>query len=144
MRLHSLVGWLAAAMLAGVAYLGATEVQSWRGRQALQATQLSFLTLDAALAASARSGQPVLADYSAIWCPACRALHQALADPALRQRLASRYVLARVDADAPEAERFRERYAVTGFPTLLVLDSDGRLLRRIAISTNPAELSAQL
>jgi len=46
--------------------------------------------LDAALVRAGAAGRPVMVDFSAGWCTACRAFgHAALADPAARARLAT-------------------------------------------------------
>jgi thioredoxin-related protein len=37
-----------------------------------------------------------------------------------------------------------QRYAVQGFPTLLVLSAEGQLVRRVPISFDPATLAATL
>lgn len=138
--------WLCvAAVIVTIVYFGHTEWQARRGQAALKATALQFLSLDQALVVAQAQGKPVLVDFSAIWCPTCRALHaDVFTDAAVKQAITTGFVLARVDYDEPEARAFMQRYAVQGFPTLLALSSDGRLLRRVPISFNPAALAATL
>lgn len=120
-------------------YFVNVEWQTRRGEAALQATALTFQPLELALSRARSSGRPVLVDFSAIWCPACRRLHeQVFTDPAVRAALEAGYELSLVDYESPEAPAFMRRYAVTGFPTLLVLDAEGRLLRRLPIRDEPA------
>ena len=52
-------------------YLVDLERRTVLGERALRATQLEFLDFDTALARSRSTGRPVLAEFSAIWCPAC-------------------------------------------------------------------------
>jgi thiol:disulfide interchange protein len=115
------------------------------GEQALAATQLEFLPFAQALQRAKAEGKPVLADFSAIWCPACRALHQTVfTDPAVRAAVRARTVLARIDYESPEAPAFMGEYSVSSFPTLLLIDSDGRLLRPLPTSLDPQALLSAL
>ena len=137
--------YLVFALVPLAVYFVHVEYQTWRGEQALTATALDFKPLDAALAASKASGKPVLADFSAIWCPACRRLHaEVFTDPAVKTAIARGYELSRIDYESAEAPAFMARYAVSGFPTLLLLDGEGRLLRRLPLSFDPAMFAAEL
>lgn len=136
---------LAAAVIATGSYFAHTAWQTQRGEAALRATALEFLPLDRALALARSQGKPVLVDFSAIWCPTCRVLHaEVFTNAAVKQAIAGGYVLSRVDYESPEAPAFMQRYAVQGFPSLLVLDADGRLVRRVAISFDPVTFAATL
>lgn len=85
--------------------------------------------LDAALAESRRTGRPVLADFSADWCPPCIAMqHDVWPDDRVEQAVIGGYVPLVIDVDRDvEASG---RYGVRAIPTILVLDGDGRVLRR--------------
>ena len=133
------------ALVPLVAYFVNVEWQTRLGQQALAATQLEFRSLDKALVKAKAENKPVLADFSAIWCPTCRAMHATVfTDPAVKAAIESGYVLSRIDYESPEAPAFMAKYAVTGFPTLLVLDGDGKLLRRVPVSLDPAQFKASL
>lgn len=85
--------------------------------------------LDGALAEARRTGRPVLADFNAAWCPPCIAMkHEVWPDPAVERAVADGYVPLFVDVDRNTAAA--ERYHVDGIPTILVLDGDGRIVRR--------------
>lgn len=137
--------WLRLGALLLVVYLANVQIQTWLGKRAIEATALNFLPIESGLAEARASGRPVLVDFSAIWCGACRAMHQNLfTDPTVKDVLAHDYVLVRVDYDAPEAEGFMQRYGVRGFPTLLVIDGAGTLLRRLPVPDTAAEFVALL
>ncbi len=135
----------AVAVIATGSYFAHTAWQTQRGEAALKATALDFLPLDRALALAKSQGKPVLVDFSAIWCPTCRVLHaEVFTNTAVKEAITGGYVLSRVDYESPEAPAFMQRYAVQGFPTLLVLSADGQLVRRVPISFDPGTLAATL
>lgn len=137
--------WLVYALVPLALYFANVEVQTWRGERALAATDLHFAPLEEALAQARSSGKPVLADFSAIWCPACQRLHaEVFTDPAVKAAILAGYELSRIDYESPEAPAFMARYGVTGFPTLLVLDQDGHMLRELPSGFDPAVLAAAL
>ena len=65
-------------------------------------------------------------------------------DPAVKAAIRDGYVLAGIDYESAEAPAFMAKYQVSGFPTLLLLDGDGRLLRRLPLSFDPAAFAAAL
>lgn len=134
-----------AVVAATGSYFAHTAWQTQRGEAALKATALEFLPLDRALALAKSQGKPVLVDFSAIWCPTCRVLHaEVFTNATVQQAITSGFVLSRVDYESPEARAFMQRYAVQGFPTLLVLSAEGQLVRHVPISFDPATLAATL
>jgi thiol:disulfide interchange protein len=134
-----------AAVVATGSYFAHTAWQTQRGEAALKATALEFLPLERALALAKTQGKPVLVDFSAIWCPMCRVLHaEVFTNTSVKQAITTGYVLSRVDYESPGAQAFMQRYAVQGFPTLLVLSAEGQLVRRVPISFDPATLAATL
>lgn len=86
--------------------------------------------VDAALASARTQGLPVLLDFGAIWCPPCQRMDAELflADP--RPSVVDAFVLARVDVDDPSSWPLKDRYLVTGYPTVLAIDPDGTELGR--------------
>lgn len=127
------------ATIALAAYFINVEVQTRLGERARAETGLQSLPLDQALAEATKSNKLVLAELSAVWCPSCRALDKTIfADEAVKKRIESAFVFARIEYESPEGEAFMERYNARGFPTLLVLDPSGNVVRRLPNTTDPS------
>jgi thiol:disulfide interchange protein len=85
---------------------------------------------------AARTGKPLLYDFSADWCEPCQVMQaEVFADPAVADAINAAFVPVRVlDVSPPEPrirdadERARRRYATDSLPTLAVVDQ-GRLFR---------------
>lgn len=83
-----------------------------------------------ALARVGSEHRPLLIDFGASWCGACKELEEkTFLDPRVR-REGSRFVALHVDAtndDDPEVVRVRQKYAATeGLPVVLLFGSDGK------------------
>ncbi|HCR31513.1 MAG TPA: hypothetical protein DIV79_16025 [Opitutae bacterium] len=124
--------------IVGFAYYGNLKYQAHLGQKAIESTGLNVLALDEALARLAKSGKPVLANLSAIWCPSCRRLdYEVLSKEAVVQKIENDYHYARVEFDSEEGKAFMKRYEVRGFPNLIILDGDGNSLKRLPRSFSP-------
>ncbi len=133
------------AIVALAAYFLNVEYQTHLGRKAIDATGLEVLAFEDALAESRKTGKPVLADLSAIWCPSCRRLDsEVLANEAVKSKIESDYLFARIEYESDEGADFMERYQVSGFPNLLVIDGDGNKLNHLPRTFSPEEFLAAL
>lgn len=85
---------------------------------------------DAALAESAKTGKPVLVDFTASWCPPCQVMkHEVWPDGQVASAVNERYVPVLVDVDNPENAKVAERYGIRSIPTLVIVDAEGRVIR---------------
>ena len=85
---------------------------------------------DAALAQARAQGRPVIIDFTADWCAACKELErQTFIDARVRAE-AGRFVLVRVDATRMDAamDALLARYRIPGLPAVVFVDSTGRVL----------------
>ena len=99
---------------------------------------------EAAFAQAGAEGRLVLLDFGAIWCPPCNLLNAAvLEDPADAGALRP-FVVAKIDADAQTSWALKDRYAVGGYPTLVVARADGVEVDRLLGYPGEAETLAWL
>ena len=99
--------------------------------------------LDAALASTDR---PVMLDFYADWCVACKEMeHLTFADPAIAARLRqARLLQADVTANSADAKALLKRFQLFGPPGILFFDAKGRELAAArTIGFLPADEFAQ-
>jgi thiol:disulfide interchange protein DsbD len=85
--------------------------------------------VDVAQGKAKASQKPLLVDFTAAWCGACKQLDkQTFSAPAVGSEL-SRFVAVKVDAtngDDPAVEATLQKFKVVGLPTVLIFDSTGK------------------
>lgn len=94
----------------------------------------------------AQSRQPVLLDFYADWCVACKEMEaDTFPDPAVSAQL-QRFVRLQADVTANRAEHqaLLKRFGLYGPPGIIILAPDGRELRRVVGFTPPAEFARLL
>jgi len=97
---------------------------------------LEFIKNDeeGALAQAKAEKRPVLIDFGAEWCGACKELEKhTFSDPEVKVK-AGRFVAVRIDAtdaDDPRVSSLMKKYNVTGLPAVIVIDSAGNEAKRI-------------
>jgi thiol:disulfide interchange protein DsbD len=84
--------------------------------------------LAAALADAKRDKKRVLVDFETTWCGPCATMNQLVYTSAPVVDAAVNVLAVKVDGD--EHRELVKRYGVSGYPTILLLDSDGTELRR--------------
>ncbi len=75
-----------------------------------------------------------LVDVSAIWCSTCRKLdNEIFADEEVKRFINDNYVLSRLEYESDAGQKFLEKQKVRGFPTLLLVDSDGNMVKKLQV-----------
>ena len=76
------------------------------------------------------AGKLVLLDFTAVWCPPCNLMSAEVFEADPRPAALDAFVIAPVDADDPSSFALKDRYAVGGYPTVVVTDVEGNELSR--------------
>lgn len=98
---------------------------------------------EAGFAEAAASGKPVMMDFWAEWCAACKELdHKTYNQPEILA-LAERFVSIKMDMTARNDANaaLQARYGVVGMPTVIFFDSTGRERERFAGFKKAADLA---
>lgn len=80
--------------------------------------------------------KPVMLDFTADWCAVCRELeHGPFSDPRVA-KASMKLVRLRVDAskDSPELTKAKTKYGVSGFPTVIFMDSTGSEIKTLRVN----------
>jgi thiol:disulfide interchange protein DsbD len=88
------------------------------------------------LAAAARDAKPMLVDFSADWCVACKELERFTFSDARVIELSRRFVPVRVDATerTPEIDALMRRYGIRGLPWIAFVRPDGSILSELTVT----------
>ena len=120
-----MVGLYAVAVpLVGGARESATPGPAWQASEA------------AGIEVAAREGKPLLVDFGADWCVACKELeHFTFSDPRVIE-LAGRFVTVRVDATKQTAEiqALMRKYGIVGLPWVAFVAPDGRIFADLTVT----------
>lgn len=96
-----------------------------------------------AVAAATQHGRPVMIDFTAKWCAACKELEKGpFSDQAVIDAV-SKFDCLQVDGtntSEPAVKAAVKRFSVQGFPTVIFIDSSGNETSRIVGFVNTAEL----
>jgi thioredoxin:protein disulfide reductase len=137
-----------ASIIPAVAGLCMVMSYTPRGADAASGPEITWLTSEEAGRAKAQAeGKPVLIDFGATWCAACKELeHETFPASSVRKE-AQRFVAIRVDAsddENAETARLTKKYDVKGLPTVIMLDKDGKEVTRFTEFVKPDPFSAAM
>ena len=80
---------------------------------------------------------PVLIDFSADWCTACKRLEkETFAHPEVIKS-AKKFVCIKIDStdtNSPVVKRLQKKYNIVGLPTIIFLDSSGKIMQKASVT----------
>ena len=95
----------------------------------------------AAIAEATRTGKPILVDFFAEWCAACKELDvHTFSNADVQAVVAEQFIPLKVDAtdETDEVTRLTAKYGVPGLPTVLVFGCDGKAKTVVTPAVAPA------
>jgi thiol:disulfide interchange protein DsbD len=107
----------------------------------------SVVAFEHAHARAQEEGRPLLLDFTAAWCAACKELDKLTFTNEDVQREAGRFVAAKLDAtddEAPGVEATLSKFSVVGLPTVLLFDSHGNEVKRFTDFVSAKQLRSAL
>jgi len=93
---------------------------------------------DAALKSAQTSTKPLLVDFGAEWCGFCRKMDQTtFIEPDVVAKINAEYIPVKLDASSKNAQMLASKFSFQALPTILVLDKDGNLKKKITGYVSP-------
>ncbi len=97
-----------------------------------------YTTIDAALAALGTDDKPLVVDFYTDWCHWCKVLDTVTyIDPAVIKFFDEEMLLVKVNAEVDTA--LTQKYHVSGYPTLVMINKDGEEIDRLVGYAEPTE-----
>lgn len=92
---------------------------------------------DAAKAAAKAAGKPLMIDFGASWCIACREIEKRVFPNPEFQAEAQRFVVAHIDATEIDEtmQALFDSYEIRGLPAVLFFDAQGRLVQEARMNS---------
>jgi len=86
-------------------------------------------TFKEALAKAKTENKPIFLDVYATWCGPCKQLkRKTFTDAEVGNYFNAHYINIAIDGETAEGEELVRKYQIQGYPTLLILDKNGKLL----------------
>jgi thiol:disulfide interchange protein DsbD len=91
-------------------------------------------------------GKPVLMDFYAEWCTACKELDEKTWPDASVRSVLERFILVKLDLTKNDdrARAYQSQYGIIGMPTVILFDASGREKHRFEGYRPPEEVAATL
>ena len=117
------------------------QINVYLGRQAIDNNDLDHYSFSQALEIAQQKNQPILANFSALWCGACRTLEKTLLSKnTVQHRLRNDVVYVRLEQTNRQHQALFAKYGISSYPTLLLLDTQGKLIDSIGYGLDEQQL----
>lgn len=98
----------------------------------------------AAFAAAKTERKPLLLYWGAVWCPPCNELKAEVFSKPRFKEIVAPLVALHIDGDQEGAQIWSDKLKITGYPTVVLYDPDGRETMRLQTSVSMDEFEAAL
>ncbi len=95
--------------------------------------------VDAAFATARADNKPVFLFWTAAWCPPCNHVKSTIFTRDEFVAKSRSFVPVYVDGDTPSGQALGKRFNVSGYPTMVLLNTDGGEVTRLEGSVEPAK-----
>lgn len=102
-------------------------------------------TFEEALKLAEETGKPILLEAHASWCSVCKKMASTtMTDGLVVETVNAHYISLNMDMEKGEGPALKERYAISGYPTMLVLNTDGTVKKTIRGYVGAGDLVKEL
>ncbi len=96
--------------------------------------QINFKTTykDAQTFAKNTGKKLIFMDFTATWCGPCKQMEmKVFTNPEVFNLINSKFSSVQLDVDTPEGKELSNKYSIDGYPTMIILDIYGKVIKRI-------------
>jgi thiol:disulfide interchange protein len=129
-----------------IAVFSTVEASSWAAKRE-KPPVISYFegTFDEALKLSAETGKPILLEAHASWCGVCKKMASTtMTDGLVVETVNANYIALNLDMEKGEGPALKERFGISGYPTMLVLNADGSVKKTIKGYVGAGDLVKEL
>ena len=93
-------------------------------------------SVEEAFVAAKTSRRPLFLYWGAVWCPPCNKMKKTVFSQPLFQEKMRRFVPVYFDGDQDRAQIWGEKLKAKGYPTLMILNPDGKEIMRLPVNVS--------
>ena len=108
------------------------QVNTYLGQRAIAENGLAQISFTEALQRAQREQKPIVANFSALWCAACRRLENGLLkQTSVHDSLNNDVIYVRLEETDDAHSALFSQYKIRQLPTLILLDPQGKPIRTL-------------